>query len=72
MPYRVIFATGMLRKYRRGLQHGEMIEDQFLCYITKIMNTSAEMLRVTCIASDENNFEVYATMVREIMGACAD
>ena len=72
MSLRASFATGMLRKYRSWFKFGDMTEDQFLCYIAKLMNPSLEMLRETYIASDEKSFEVSSAIVRETIGAPAD
>ena len=72
MYLRASFATGMLKYYRHGLKIEDITEDQFLCYIAKIINTSAAMSREAYIASNEKSFELCAMMEREMMGACAD
>jgi len=68
MTLRASFATGMLRKYRRGDKFGDMTEEAFLGYLAKIMNTSAEQLKETYIASDETSFEICAGMMQEMIG----
>ena len=67
MTLRASFATAMLRKHRRGEKFGDMREEDFIEYLAKIMNTSAEQLKDTYIASDESSFKACAEIVHKML-----
>lgn len=69
MTLRASFATAMFRAFKSGQLFQEGGQEFFFDHIASIMNTSAEQMRSTYVAIDNQDFE---TSARTLMRAMQD